>query len=409
VAIIYFGISSLNNVKRNIDRWAGITGKPDIFAEKEENLEKYQEKLLGKYEVVSIDEALKRYPGADVYVTYKKAGNSAKHLLSKLPLERVHFLEADLEYRKGCDYLGHFINYRKESFSPCPIFGEAPVARAYGTIGERLKQWQDYTEKLIGDIRDEKTNDCQNCPMLSYSFWPKTVKLDEFFMESLQYGDACNFNCSYCFCESSFKSHKNGGAGFTTYDVLHGLSKIPEYDTEDFLVRLSNGEICANPFCDEIIDVLTGTQWRIELESNFSVFNEKLARLMEEGRIAKAITSLDAGTKKTFKRIKQVDAYGSVLANLKKYPLDKTKFYLKYIFLEDVNDNEKDLDGFYEVAKELGAIVSLSSNLNALYTERMRELCYGMVKKAEIDGVKVVISSAYLNSADREAFYKLKA
>ena len=36
---IFYGISSVNNVRNNIDRWIAIAGEPEVFAEKPENFD----------------------------------------------------------------------------------------------------------------------------------------------------------------------------------------------------------------------------------------------------------------------------------------------------------------------------------------------------------------------------------
>ena len=402
MAVIYFGIPSEEKIINNIDRWAGISGAPDIFSEKISNLEKFQTKFLGKYDVVSIDEALERYPDAVVWVTFAKADITAKMLLTKMPPEKIRFFEAELEYRKGCEYLGRFINYRKESFSPCNMIGEGPVIRTAGGVRQRIEEWRDYTEKLIEDIRRERISDCENCPMLEYGFWNKNVGLKEICFGSLQQGDICNFSCLYCFCEFSYKQLKKIGGGYTTYEILKELSEMPEYDNEEFIVRLSNGEICANKDFDRIIGILAGTKWKIDLSSNFSVYNEKLAEIMESGRMIRAEMSLDAGTKETFRRIKRSDSFEDVVENIRKYPTHETDFYIKYIFLDGVNDNETDVDGYYEIVREAEGIVTFSSNINAPYTEKMLELCYRIIDKAVEDDIEVDTSSIYLNREDKE-------
>ena len=80
---------------------------------------------------------------------------------------------------------------------------------------------------------------------------------------------------------------------------------------------------------------------------------------MQTGRIVKIITSIDAGTRETFKKIKRNDMFDKVMENLRKYPVNKTKLILKYLILEGVNDNETDIDRFYEIAKEAGAVIML--------------------------------------------------
>ena len=93
MAIIFYGILSESLVIGGIDRWIHVAGEPVVFCEKDENIGKFQTKLLGKYEVLSLDKALERYPDADIWVTYPKAAGTRNHLLTKLSPSKLHFLE----------------------------------------------------------------------------------------------------------------------------------------------------------------------------------------------------------------------------------------------------------------------------------------------------------------------------
>jgi len=404
MANIFYGIASENNVKNNISKWIGIAGAPDIFCEKDENLKCYRAKLLGQYDVVSLDEALKRYPNADVWVTYRKAGVTAQALLKKLPPERIHFLEADLEYRKGCSRLGRFISYRKNNFSPCCVTGRCPIVPTTGSVRQRFEQWQDYTTQLIDDIRAGRPNACEHCHLLKEGFWRKTVKLDEVSFGSNNPGDICNFKCIYCFSKNSLIRLGNDTDGFTTYEILRQISEMPEYDTEDFTVQLSNGEFCANKHCEDMLDILLKTKWKINLVTNLSIYREKLSSLMKNGRLIKTLVSLDSGTRETFKKVRGVDAFDKVVENLKKYPTQNAKLILKYIFLEGLNDNEADVDGFYQIVKDVGcSTITLSSDQTIgcpLFTDKIRELVLRLIKKAKRDGVMISSNSSYLDPKD---------
>jgi len=402
MANIFFGIASEKFIEENLDKWTAVAGPPNVFSERDENLEKYKDKLLGKYDVVSIEEALKRYPDATVWVTHPKADNTAKMLITKLLPQKIQFFEADLEYRKGCSYLGNFISYRQNNFSPCCITGKCPVVETSGTFNERLNHWKKYTENLIDDIRNDKPTKCHNCHLLAYGFWRKTVALEIINLGSNQPGDVCNFRCVYCFSLPTLKRLESENEGYTTYDIIYRLSEMPEHDNSRFTIQLANGEVCANKNCDKMLDIFLKTKWKFNLLSNCSIYKEKLASLIETGRVIKLTTSLDSGTRETFKQIKKNDRFDKVIENLKKYPMGKTKLYLKYIFLEGINDNETDIDGYYKIVKDVGGIIMFSANANVdspRYTEKMKEYVLRIIKKAKVDGIEVT-SDAYINPVD---------
>ena len=112
------------------------------------------------------------------------------------------------------------------------------------------------------------------------------------------------------------------------------------------------------------------------------------------------MTSLDSGTRETYKKIKQVDCLDKVVENLKKYPLEKANLRLKYIFLEGVNDNEEDVNGFYNIVKEVNCkAIMISSDRCKPFTENIRNLVRELIGKAKKDGIKV-LKSAYLSRQD---------
>ncbi|MCL2767545.1 MAG: radical SAM protein [Synergistaceae bacterium] len=401
MANIFFGILNEDHIGNNIDKWISIAGAPDIFSERNDQIEKYQSKLLEKYDVVSIKEALKRYPNADVWITYRRVGWVPNWLAKIIPPEKIHFLEADLEYRKGCSFLGNTILYRENSFSPCCSIGQGPVVKASGPVHDRLTKWQDFTTELVDDIRHERPNQCQTCHMLSYGFWRKSVKLNSFTFGAKTRDDVCNFSCIYCDHAKIRERLEEATPGNSVYEVLQQLAEIPEYNTEELSIRFGNGEFTAYKHCKDILDIFfMKTKWKMSMVSNCSIYNEQISELMEIGRVRSLVTSIDAGTRETFKKVKQRDMFDKVLENLRKYPLSKTQFAAKYIFLDGVNDNETDVDGFYRIVQEIGGLIMLSSNKTTPYTEKVKDLVLRLISKAKSDGIKVKADSTYVNHAD---------
>ncbi len=80
--IIFYGIT--NETASRLDKFVSITGEPVVFSTKDEEIKNYRGEInklyLDKYEVVQINEAFKRYPDADVWVTYAIANNTARIL-----------------------------------------------------------------------------------------------------------------------------------------------------------------------------------------------------------------------------------------------------------------------------------------------------------------------------------------
>ncbi len=396
---VFYGITSY--VAESLEHYISMAGEPVVFTGSNEEVQKYKNTLfLNKYEVLSLDEVLKRFPNSDIWVTYKKANATAKMLLKYYDPKKIHFFEADLEYKKSCSFLGHFIDYRVDNFSPCCVSSKSAI-KTSGSVNERIAHWKEYVTKLSDDINKGIPNACDGCKHLKEGFYPREVaKLDYICFATNHPGDVCNLRCSYCFVQNRFEKFKENKDGMTTYETIKQLSQMPEYDSPNITVELSNGELCANKYCNEIFDILLNTKWKVRFVTNMTIYNEKFAEFLKTGRTVNVLTSLDSGTAETYKKIKQVDCLDKVVENLKKYPLDKANLRLKYIFLEGVNDNEEDVNGFYNIVKEVNCkAIMISSDRCKPLTSKMRELVTNLVAKAQKDNIKV-LKSAYLSRQD---------
>lgn len=400
--ILYYGISG--RLGRKIDKYIQISGgEPLLIIEKPEIVEEYHDRrLFDKYEVVTVDEALERFPEPVIWVTFSKAIKSARLLGSKVGPENVHFFEADLEYRQGCSFLGHFISYRRASFSPCCIVSKYPYIMVEGSVEERLEQWKEFETGLIDDIRNNRPNGCTGCPHLVKDFWHKTVKLDMISFGTCQPGDVCNYKCVYCFAEEFLNNPEKDNENMSTYQVIEQLSQMPEYNTPDFKLNISNGEFTANKDCDDMLDILLRMPWKVSFLTNGSIYREKFAEFLKTGRALKVQISMDAGTRETYHKVKGLDAFDRVIENMKRYELGNVDgFVLKYIFLEGYNDNEADTDGFIDVAAEVGCrSITISSDLFKPFTPKMRTLVTRMIKRAADAGIKLRRNMSYVTNDD---------
>jgi len=408
--IIYYGIESYDFVRKNIENWVNISGKPEVFAASDKNIKNYVPEFLG-YSIITIDDALSRYPNSEIFITFSKeqhARTVADDLMHKTTPDKIHFLNVDLEYKKNCSRLGKWLFFESNSFVMCTVFKRYPRVFVTGSIRERIEQWKDFSEKLITANQLDVSNKCKDCHFLTYGFYPKQAKVQNLrFVQDLAM-DACNLRCIYCSSVSNKQFQKNmQKTGFSTYDVVKALSEMPDYveSNEDFTVTFSNGEFCANKYHDEIVDILLQNEWQIELVSNFSIYREKLAELMETGRITRVITSIDAGTRETFKRIKGNDRFDYVVENLEKYPIHKTKMCLKYIILEGINDNEADINDFIQIAKDVKANIWLSTDKNTsvkpmIENPHLRDVLTGFIIKGKKEGILVTADANNINPAD---------
>ncbi len=96
-----------------------------------------------------------------------------------------------------------------------------------------------------------------------------------------------------------------------------------------------------------ILNLLKRSNSRAYLFSSGIIFSDCIKQALDM-RIADLNISVDAGTKKTYEKIKQVKAFDLVWENIKKY-INKTNSYnvhIKYIIIPGINDNLKEVKEF---------------------------------------------------------------
>lgn len=93
-------------------------------------------------------------------------------------------------------------------------------------------------------------------------------------------------------------------------------------------------------------------------------YSDAMAKLLRQGE-AYMIWSLDAGTRETYRRIKQIDAFDHVLEVIRRYIAEDAyggRFIVpKYLIVKGINDNDAEFDAFLALIKSMGLhFVSLS-------------------------------------------------
>ena len=79
-----------------------------------------------------------------------------------------------------------------------------------------------------------------------------------------------------------------------------------------------------------------------------------IAKGISTGQVT-VVVSIDSGSKETYKKIKQINAYDKVTNNLKKYAkAQKFSFNVisKYIIIPEINDTKEEIDKWMKFNKE---------------------------------------------------------
>ena len=83
-------------------------------------------------------------------------------------------------------------------------------------------------------------------------------------------------------------------------------------------------------------------------------YSPVIAKGISTGQLS-VVVSIDSSSRETYKKIKQIDAFNKVCANLKKYAkAQKRSFNVisKYIIIPGINDNTEEIDNWLKFNKE---------------------------------------------------------
>ena len=199
-------------------------------------------------------------------------------------------------------------------------------------------------EKIFENIQNEKSDSCTGCHHLYERDTKPNFKsgLDHLSVEQHTF---CNLRCSYC------------------SDMFYG-GKKPNYNVLNFIKTLSKEGYFKNlkqvvwgggePTLDKSFELLvkeinvhTNPNMYHRIFTNSVRYSEPLADFLKSG-LVKIVTSIDAGTEETFKKVRGRTKFTEVFQNLRKYSqIDPNKITIKYI-LTDENKSERELENFVE-------------------------------------------------------------
>lgn len=149
---------------------------------------------------------------------------------------------------------------------------------------------------------------------------------------------------------------------------------------------MASGEITIHPFKKQLMEL--AKRHPVYFYTNGFIFDEGIAKELHDNPNAHINISLDAGTDQTWHKIKGVNNFQHVLANLKKYKNvahNPEQINFKYIILPDINDSDEDFLSFIAIEKSL--------NLSTFNISRDNRIFLYKAPK-DIDDSKLIESAA---------------
>jgi sulfatase maturation enzyme AslB (radical SAM superfamily)/glycosyltransferase involved in cell wall biosynthesis len=187
----------------------------------------------------------------------------------------------------------------------------------------------------------EKT-DCDGCPFIELSDWDKLESNLDIQLLSMEQHSVCNLRCTYC--DDTYY-----GGLRENYDVgglLQDLSATGSLDNLE-LVVWGGGEPVLDPMFKSYVGTVNEKSKNVvnRFLSNSLRFSESIADEIAGGS-GLLVTSIDAGSEKTFKEIRGRGGFEKVWKNLQQYAaFDASRITIKYIFTKG-NHTQNDIEGF---------------------------------------------------------------
>lgn len=241
------------------------------------------------------------------------------------------------------------------SYSMCMKFEAIKIIEDYK--GE-LFDWekiraikQEYRDRFAkGDIPPI----CKGCPSLQVKDWDGSMQLKYIL---INHWENCQLDCIYCHTHQD-KKYLNSLKPWKILPVLKDALKqnMLSYNGN---VNITGGEpTILKEFPDLMKFFLEKTNIFIMINSAAVDYSKWIKKGLEKRRVMVTI-SLDAGTRETYKKIKNVDKFKKVIDNIKKYkkhldPIQTSLIGMKYIFIPGYNDTLEEVQSWLKIVEDLG-------------------------------------------------------
>ena len=362
---------------------------------------KYQKHFLG-LPVMSIEDALERYPDADIYVAL---GFPAKYMVFGFLTEELCISpERILNYEQvekyaSCEYLQGYLLIQREELGFCfDSFGrnKPPIVKKQSDTETSIDRFIKEKTSLIKQVREgQDGHPCAGCRDIRVRYWP-----NEYRIRHLNFYDyrGCNIQCSYCDVKKTIAEAKRPSEVFNYVKFIDYLNESGLIE-EDFRCDIQPGEITVHPYKNEILSAVK--LYPNVFFTNALIYDQGIAEILENG-LSYVYVSVDAGTRETFSSIKGIDAFERVCRNIREYSKHGT-VELKYIILPGINDNYQDMYGFIQLCESIQVQnVMISRNYHGWQTISNEQLQFTIEMYEALMGKSIPVSIPAWQYSDEE-------
>lgn len=264
-----------------------------------------------------------------------------------------------MEKYLSCRYIEHGLDFEHLRLTTCcftchPGGGAIDLINRYQ--GESIN-WQEIFDKKRELRTEHKKGNlspkCLGCIFLEEKEWDQ-----DDYINFLQFNHwiACNSKCTYCYAVQNREFYKK----ITPYNVVPVIKDMIENKVlkSGGEISFGGGEPTIHNDFEELINILTDNNfYNMRIHSSGIKYSPAIERAIKEGRL-NVVVSIDSGSPKIYKKIKQVDCYDVVRENIKKYAAANQDGYglmtSKYIIIPNVNDNIEEIEKWIQETIKVG-------------------------------------------------------
>ncbi len=257
----------------------------------------------------------------------------------------------------NCPHLKHSLHFFHDEIRSCCSNAKGPVFyKEFDKIdwnyiyNERKKYLKNINKTYKNGIPPE----CEGCFEINHCLEDKEIKDIENRVDRIYFQNnmTCNAKCIYC----TFKDESKG----QEYQGLPLIKQLIEKKilSKNACVYMSGGEITISPEFENLLTTLTEyLDNKVEILTSCIKYCESIKQAFIKDKL-RMVVSLDSASRETYLKIKMVDCFDKVINNLKAYveasDYAKDNITLKYIIVDNVNDNIEEITKFINLVKNLG-------------------------------------------------------
>jgi len=191
--------------------------------------------------------------------------------------------------------------------------------------------------ELLAAINAGEQTSCSGCPWLEFKEHGPVLERVDYL--SMEHHSVCNLRCAYC--PSMYYDGRR-----PSYDALLLGSSIL---ADDGSVVWGGGEPTVSPEFEPLLQLFSKRGARQRVLTNSVKFNYFLQSMLNVDQNVEVVTSIDAGTIDTFKKVRGADKLTTVIGNVARYAEHAAeRVTIKYILTED-NCSQLEIEEFVQL------------------------------------------------------------